>query len=849
MAMIARPALTGVIMPADTTFEYDHLANDSASLKRALANKLIYSIGKDPHSAQGHDWLQAATLAVRDRLVERWMATTRAQYAQDVKRVYYLSMEFLIGRTFSNAVLALDLHAPLQQALQELGLDIELLAELEPDAALGNGGLGRLAACFLDSMATLGLAGFGYGIRYDYGMFKQQIIDGRQVESPDYWLAQGNGWEFPRPEVHYPVHFGGRVASSDDCGNALNNTSANTSANPTDSVGLWLETEVVQAVAYDYIIPGYGTTATNTLRLWSARASEEINLSAFNEGNYFSAVEQKNHSENVSRVLYPDDSTLSGRELRLRQEYFFCSASMQDLLRRYLSTHDNFDQLANKVAIHLNDTHPTLAIPELLRLLQDEHGLPWPRAWALTQQVFSYTNHTLMQEALETWPLPMIARVLPRHLAIIYQINAEFLAMVRSRFADEALVARVSLIDEQGERRVRMAFMAVVASHSINGVSQLHSDLMVQSIFADFARIFPERFNNKTNGITPRRWLAQANPLLAACIDRQIGRDWRRDLQQLARLKALAGDAPFLREFAAAKLGNKQRLAQWLQQHMHITVDPASLFDVQVKRIHEYKRQLLNILYVISRANRMLAQPELDWVPRTVIIAGKAASAYRMAKDIIKLANDVSSMLRNDARLQNRLQLVFIPNYSVSLAEIIIPAADLSQQISTAGTEASGTGNMKLSLNGALTIGTLDGANVEMREHAAAENFFIFGNTSDQVEQLRRQGYRPRDYYERNLDLKLALDQIQSVHFSPGQPGRFDALVSGLLDHGDHYQLLADFDSYCRVQMEVDALYRQSDAWQRTALANVAGMGWFSSDRTIAEYAEQIWHAQPVRLT
>ena len=812
-------------------FEFDQLANDSASLKRALANKLIYSIGKDPHSAQPQDWLQAAILTVRDRLMARWMATTRAQYAQDVKRVYYLSMEFLIGRTFSNAVLALDLQSTLKQALQELGLDMAQLAELEPDAALGNGGLGRLAACFLDSMATLGIAGFGYGIRYDYGMFKQQIIDGRQVESPDYWLAQGNGWEFPRPEVHYAVHFGGRLQRN---GDDLQ----------------WLDSEAVQAMAYDTIIPGYGTEATNTLRLWSARASEEIDLAAFNKGNYFTAVEQKNHSENVSRVLYPDDSTLEGRELRLRQEYFFCSASMQDLLRRYLSTHDTFAHLPAKVAIHLNDTHPTLAIPELLRLLLDQYGLDWDSAWQHAQQIFSYTNHTLMQEALETWPLAMLERVLPRHLDIIYRINAVFLAQVRAQFADEALVQRVSLIDEQGERRVRMAFMAVVASHQINGVSQLHSDLMVQSIFADFARIFPQRFTNQTNGITPRRWLAQANPALSSLIDQHIGPDWRRDLLQLARLKPLAQDAAFVQAFQAAKLANKQRLVQWIGQHMQhlqITLNPASLFDVQVKRIHEYKRQLLNLLYVVVRANRIRANPHAPWVSRTVLIAGKAASAYHMAKDIIKLANDISTSLREDALVNPHLQLLFLPNYSVSLAELVIPAADLSEQISTAGTEASGTGNMKLALNGALTIGTLDGANVEMREQVGSSNFFIFGQTAAQVEQRRQDGYRPRELAQAHPELDQALQQIRNGHFSPGQPERFAPLVDALLEH-DHYQLLADFADYARAQDAVDALYRDQMAWTRAAIANVAGMGGFSSDRTIAGYAQQIWHAAPVSL-
>jgi starch phosphorylase len=847
-------------------FAYDRPATDVASLKRALANNLIYRIGKDPHAAQPHDWLQAAALTVREHMVEPWMANTRSHYAADVKRVYYLSMEFLMGRTFGNALLALDLQKNLSAALAELGQDLDLLAELEPDAALGNGGLGRLAACFLDSMATLGVAGFGYGIRYDYGMFKQQIVDGRQVESPDYWLRLGNAWEFARPEVTYPIRFGGHVeprqAGQDGTAEsgATKGTSVGTSvdASVDTSVGvLWHAAEEVQAMAYDSIVPGYGGQHTNTLRLWSARASEEIDLAVFNSGAYLAAVEQKNHSENVSRVLYPDDSTDSGRELRLKQEYFFCSASMQDLLRRHLASHADFSTLADKVAIHLNDTHPTLAVPELLRLLIDEYHVPWQAAWPMAQQIFSYTNHTLMQEALECWPVALIERLLPRHLQLIYQINAEFLAGVRARHpGEEALVQRVSLIDEAGERRVRMAFLAVVASHQINGVSQLHSDLMTQSIFADFYALFPKRFNNKTNGITPRRWLAHANPTLAELIDQRIGTGWRRDLGQLAQLRpAAAPDAALLQGVRRAKQHNKARLAHWLAQHLPLHgpqngsqngqlhgsgLNPAALFDVQVKRIHEYKRQLLNLLYVVLRYQQIVQAPDANWVPRCVIIAGKAASAYHAAKTIIQLANDISATLAATPGVARHLQLFFIPNYSVSLAQLIIPAADLSQQISTAGTEASGTGNMKLALNGALTIGTLDGATVEMAQQIGHEHFFLFGNDSAQVAQLRAQGYRPYEYYQGNPALAAALDAIGNGHFSPQQPNRYRALVDDLLRH-DHYQLLADFASYCEAQQRVDQLYRQPEAWDASALANIAGMGPFSSDRTIAEYAQEIW--------
>jgi len=816
--------------PAD--FEYDHPDRDVAAFKRSVATKLMYAVGKDPVAASQDDWLAATALAVRDQLVERWMATTRASYAQDVKRVYYLSMEFLIGRTFTNALLAVDLYDTVKAALADFDIDVSALAEREPDAALGNGGLGRLAACFLDSMATLGVPGMGYGIRYEYGMFRQRIIDGQQVETPDYWLTRGNPWEFQRPEVKYRVRFGGHVEGRQAYGTAK-----------------WVGTHDVLAIAYDTIIPGYGTQATNTLRLWSARATEEIDLSAFNRGNYFEAVETKNHSENVSRVLYPDDSTLSGKELRLHQEYFFCSASVQDLVRRYLRTHTGFDQLHEKVSIHLNDTHPVLAVPELMRLLVDEYDVGWDDAWAQTQKVFSYTNHTLMHEALETWPVEMLGRVLPRHLQIIFDINARFLGEVAAQVGqDTDLMRRLSLVDESGERRVRMAYLAVLASHSVNGVSALHSELMKQSIFADFARLFPERFNNKTNGVTPRRWLAQANPPLAALLDKRIGRGWRRDLSQLEALKPMAEQPTFVRAFRHAKRENKLRLANWIEQHMGVVVDTDAMFDVQVKRIHEYKRQLLNVLHVITRYHRILDDPHGHHVPRVVIFAGKAASAYFTAKQVIRLINDVAAVINADERVGKLLKVVFLPNYSVSLAEIIMPAADLSEQISTAGTEASGTGNMKFGINGALTIGTLDGANVEMKENVGDDNIFIFGNTTPQVAAIRAKGYQPRDFYEGNAELRRTLDAIQSGAFSPGEPGRYQGLFDTLVNWGDHYLLLADYAAYVAKQAEVDALYRDADAWARKAILNVAGMGVFSSDRTIAEYAHDIWRTRPVVL-
>ncbi|ERH63765.1 glycogen phosphorylase [Pantoea dispersa EGD-AAK13] len=815
-------------MNAPFTYASPTLTVDA--LKHSIAYKLMFTIGKDPSIANKHEWLNAALLAVRDRMVERWLRSSRAQLSQDVRQVYYLSMEFLMGRTLGNALLAMGIYDDLNQALDEMGLDLSELMEEENDPGLGNGGLGRLAACFLDSLATLGLPGRGYGIRYDYGMFKQNIVDGQQRESPDYWLEYGNPWEFQRFNTRYKVRFGGRLQHE-------------------GSRVRWVETEEIVAMAYDQIIPGFDTDATNTLRLWGAQASNEINLGKFNQGDYFAAVEDKNHSENVSRVLYPDDSTYSGRELRLRQEYFLVSATVQDILNRHWQMHETWDNLADKIAIHLNDTHPVLAIPELMRLLIDEHKFTWDDAFEVTCQVFSYTNHTLMSEALETWPVDMIGKILPRHLSIIFEINDYFLKTIQDYYPDDwDLMARISIIDENDGRRIRMAWLAVVVSHKVNGVSELHSNLMVQSLFADFARLFPGRFCNKTNGVTPRRWLALANPALSEVLDDAIGRTWRTDLAQLSELVPHIDYPAFIEQIADAKFANKKRLAEWVAKNMDIVLDPQALFDVQIKRIHEYKRQLLNVLHVITRYNRIKADPTAEWVPRVNIFAGKAASAYYVAKHIIHLINDVANVINNDPQVKNKLKVVFIPNYGVSLAQIIIPAADLSEQISTAGTEASGTSNMKFALNGALTIGTLDGANVEMREHVGAENFFIFGNTTPQVEKLRTEGYNPRKYYEEDAELHQALTQIASGVFSPQEPGRYRNLFDALVNFGDHYQLLADYRSYVDTQDKVDKLYRQPEEWQRRAALNIANMGYFSADRTIQEYADEIWHISPVRL-
>jgi starch phosphorylase len=810
------------------SFAPEQLGRDAESLQRAIAHSLIYDVGKDPVAARGRDWLMAVSRVTRDRLVDRWMETTRRQYQQDAKRVYYLSMEFLIGRALTNSLLAVDIADEARAAIHQLGLDLEELRDLEPDAALGNGGLGRLAACFLDSMATLGLPGFGYGIRYDYGMFAQSLQDGYQVELPDAWLIGGNPWEFPRPEVLYTIRFGGRVERN--------------GAHPR-----WVDTDDVLAMAYDTIIPGYRTRAVNTLRLWSAKATKDFDLALFNKGDYARAVQAKNQSETVSRVLYPDDSTRHGRELRLRQEYFFVSASLQDILRRYQQDHDGFAKLPDKVAIHLNDTHPAIAVPELMRLLLDIHGLGWDEAWALAGRIFSYTNHTLMPEALETWPIDLMGAVLPRHVEIILDINARFLERVRSEHpADPDLSRRVSLIDESGERRIRMAYLSILASHKVNGVSALHSDLMRQTIFADFDRLFPGRFVNRTNGVTPRRWLNQANPGLARLIDSRIGPDWRVDLDRLAALAPHAEDEGFCHEFAAIKLANKQRLAGFIRRETGVIVDPQSMFDMHIKRIHEYKRQLLNLLQVIARYNGIVADPTAGWVPRTVIFAGKAASAYRMAKLIIKLINDVAQRINHDPRVGGLLRVVVIPNYGVSLAELAIPAADLSQQISTAGTEASGTGNMKLALNGALTIGTEDGANIEIRDRVGADNIFIFGLDAAAVQGLRAAGYDPYERYRGNPALRRAIDQIGSGFFSPDEPNRFRPIVEALLGHGDQYLLLADFAAYVECQARVDALHRWPAEWRRKAVLNVAGMGPFSSDRAIREYAAGIWNVWPL---
>jgi len=813
----------------DSPFLYNRPSLDVEGVKKAIVYKLIFLIGRSPKEASQRDWLNATLHAVRDLVTEGWITTARQSRAEETRRVYYLSMEFLIGRTLSNSMIAEGVYDVAEKALAELNVNLEEIIEKEVDPGLGNGGLGRLAACFMDSLATLAIPAMGYGIRYEYGMFRQKIENGQQVERPDDWLEKGAPWEFMRPSKRFSIDFGGHIYFE-------------------DKKCIWNPAEKVTALAYDQMIPGYKNDSASTLRLWSAHGGELFDLEEFNRGDHLAAVATRSANQNLSRVLYPDDSTWNGRELRLRQEYFLVSASLQDILRRHLRTHGTLDNLADKVAIHLNDTHPALAIPELMRILIDLHDYSWQHAWDVTRRIFSYTCHTLMSEALETWPVEMMAKILPRHLQMIFEINEHFLEYVKTYVTtDMDFIRRVSLIEEGYQRKVRMGWLSVVGSHKVNGVAAIHSDLMVTSTFADFARIYPERFTNVTNGVTPRRWLAVANPKLAALFDQYIGSEWRCDLSQIEKLKAFADKGEFKRAIADIKYDNKVKLAQYVKKTLDIDLDPHALFDVQVKRIHEYKRQMLNVLHIIARYNEMLAHPEKDWQPRVFILAGKAASAYYAAKQTIRLINDVANVINNDERLKGRLKVVFIPNYSVSLAQLIIPAADISEQISLAGTEASGTSNMKFALNGALTLGTLDGANVEILDNVGEDHIFIFGNTVEQVEALRREGYRPFDYYQNDEQLREVIDQIIRGDFSPEEPNRYHSLIQGLQYH-DYYQSFADFRSYVEAQKAVDKKYQDRDVWIASTIQNMVNMGFFSSDRTILEYAKNIWKIEPLKL-
>ncbi len=806
-----------------------HAALQPGTLQAALLERLTRTLGKSPDTATPRDIYDALSLAVREELTLRWLATQRRVANARVKRVCYFSMEYLPGRSLLNALHSLDgdLVNEARAALRALGHELEDIEAQEVDAGLGNGGLGRLAACFLDSLATLQYPAIGYGIRYDYGIFTQVIdADGGQREVASSWLRLRNVWETPRGNVRYTVRFGGRSEA--------------TAGTAVESAHRWVGTDDIYAIGFDQLIPGNSGPTVNHLRLWSGRAITPFHIEAFNAGDYPAAVKEQVEAKNLSRVLYPDDSTPQGKELRLKQQYFFISASLQDILATQLSEGRTLASLAESFAIQLNDTHPAVAIPELMRLLVDEHGMSWAEGWNITTKVFSYTNHTLLPEALESWPVAMFERLLPRHLEIIYLVNRDFLQMVAKQFpGDTARLRNLSIIDDGGERRVRMAHLAVVGSHRINGVAQLHSDLMRKFVFREFAEVFPLRFINVTNGIAVRRWLKQSNPGLSELLTRNLGRAWENDLEELGRLAKAADDPEFRRQFRAIKQVNKQRLAHEVMRRngMHIRVD--SLFDVQVKRIHEYKRQLLNLLYVVTRYLRIRANPRAAIVPRTVFFAGKAAPGYVMAKAIIKLINNVSRTIDADAAARDVLRVVFLPDYDVSLAQKIMPAADLSEQISTAGMEASGTGNMKLSLNGALTIGTLDGANIEIRDHVGAENMFIFGLTADEVAARRAAGYRPRTELERNPELRETLDYIATT---------FDAkaVVERICSDGEAFLVLADFAAYAKAQDEVDALYVREDEWSHRAVINCVNMGYFSSDRSIREYADRIWSVKPV---
>ncbi|MEE8610318.1 MAG: glycogen/starch/alpha-glucan phosphorylase [Sphingomonas aquatilis] len=809
---------------ASTPAQTHALAPDLApDLANEIVDTLVHRIGKDRQAARPHDWLAATIFTLRNEIIERWMRSTKEAHAAGAKRVYYLSLEFLIGRLLRDALSNLRHNDEVAQALSSLGVDLAVIEEIEPDAALGNGGLGRLAACFMESLASLDLPAYGYGIRYVNGMFRQRLDDGWQVELPETWLAHGNPWEFERRESAYFVGFGGEVTTL------------------ADGRSHWSPAEAVEAVAFDTPMVGWRGKRVNTLRLWNARAFDPIKLDQFNAGDFEGALAGQLRAETLTRVLYPNDSTPAGQELRLRQEYFFSSASIQDIVRRHVQYFGNIRTLPDKAAIQLNDTHPAVSVAELMRLLKDFHGLTFDEAWDITRKTFGYTNHTLLPEALESWPLPLFERLLPRHMQLVYAINAKLLREARESGADDRAIAAISLIDEGGERRVRMANLAFAGSHSVNGVAALHTDLMKKTVFADLHRLYPDRINNKTNGITPRRWLQQCNPGLTDLIESAIGGGFRDDAQALTALAPFADDAGFRDRFAAVKRANKVALSQYLHDTMELKLDPDAIFDVQIKRIHEYKRQLLGIVETVALYDQIRSHPERDWTPRVKLFAGKAASSYHNAKLIIKLANDVAKRINADPAVGDLLKVAFVPNYNVSLAERIIPAADLSEQISTAGMEASGTGNMKFALNGALTIGTLDGANIEIRDHVGANNIFIFGLTAEEVADKRASGYRGTDAIGASRELAQAVNAIASGVFSPDDPNRYGGLMDGIRDH-DWFMLAADFDGYAAAQRMVDARWSDPAAWGRSAVLNVANMGWFSSDRTIGEYARDIWN-------
>ncbi|XP_032883226.1 glycogen phosphorylase, liver form [Amblyraja radiata] len=808
-----------------------------AGLKLGFNRHLHFTLAKDRNVANTRDYYFALAHIVRDHLVGRWIRTQQYYFENNPKRIYYLSLEFYMGRTLQNTMINLGLESSCDEAMYQIGLDIEELEEMEEDAGLGNGGLGRLAACFLDSMATLGLAAYGYGIRYEYGIFNQKIKDGWQVEEPDAWLRHGNPWEKARPEYVIPISFYGHVHHS-------------------KNGAKWVNTEIVLAMPYDTPIPGYLNNTVNTMRLWSAKAPNDFHLHRFNVGDYIEAVLDRSIAENISRVLYPNDNFFEGKELRLKQEYFVVAASLHDIVRRFKASkfgcQDNiqicYDTFADKVAIQLNDTHPALAIPELMRILVDLDNLHWDQAWTITKNTFAYTNHTVLPEALERWPVQLIEKLLPRHLEIIYEINQRHLENIKNLFpGDEQRLMRMSLIEEGVEKKINMAHLCIVGSHSVNGVARIHSTIIKNQVFKDFSDIEPIKFQNKTNGITPRRWLLLCNPSLAALIAEKIGVDFIKELDQLQKLHAFVNDGQFVEEIMTVKMRNKIKLATMLEKDYGIPIDVTSMFDVHVKRIHEYKRQLMNCLYIIVMYNRIRKNPNKPFVARTVMIGGKAAPGYHMAKLIIKLITSVADVVNNDPVINKKLKVVFLENYRVSLAEKVIPATDLSQQISTAGTEASGTGNMKFMLNGALTIGTMDGANVEMAEEAGENNLFIFGMRVQDVEELDKKGYNATQFYEKIPELKQVIDQIAGGYFSPDRQDLFGDILS-MLFHHDRFKVFADFESYMESQEKVNQLYQNPREWAKVAIKNIASSGKFSSDRTITEYAREIWGVEPKAL-
>ncbi|XP_059096647.1 glycogen phosphorylase-like isoform X2 [Tigriopus californicus] len=805
-----------------------------ANVKKSFNRHLHYTLVKDRNVATPRDYYFALANTVKDHLTARWIRTQQYYYETDPKRVYYLSLEFYMGRSLNNTMINIGIQGACDEAMYQMGMDLEELEEIEEDAGLGNGGLGRLAACFLDSMATLGMAAYGYGLRYDYGIFTQRMVNGEQVEVPDDWLRYGNPWEKARPEYMIPINFYGRTIEE-------------------DGKRKWVDCQTVLAMPYDSPIPGYNNNCVNTMRLWSAKSPNNFNLRFFNDGDYIQAVLDRNLAENISRVLYPNDNSFGGKELRLKQEYFLCAATLQDVVRRFKHSkfgcrkvaRTDFSRMPEKVAIQLNDTHPAMAIPELMRILLDEENLDWDTAWDITNKCCAYTNHTILPEALERWPIDLLERLLPRHLEIIYTINHNFMAYVAERYNhDQEKMRSLSIVEEEGGKRINMAHLAIVGSHAVNGVARLHSELIKSDLFYNFHQMWPEKFQNKTNGITPRRWLLLCNPALSDLISDKIGEDWIVHLEQLAQLKQYADDPNFQREVMKVKSDNKQKLAQYLEEQTGVKVNPASMFDIQVKRIHEYKRQLLNVLHVMTLYNRIKQNPNAPFVPRTVMIGGKAAPGYYMAKQIIKLFNRVGSVINNDPVVGDKLKIIFLENYRVTYAEKIMPGSDLSEQISTAGTEASGTGNMKFMLNGALTVGTLDGANVEMAEEMGHENIFIFGMTVDEVKSLKSKGYDAKTYYEKNPELKQVIDQLKSGYYSQGNPDEFIDIYNNLMYH-DIYLTLADYDSYMESQQKVSDTYKDNAKWAKMAIMNIASSGKFSSDRTIADYGRDIWGVEP----